>query len=138
MIRRPPRSTRTDTLFPYTTLFRSWGQWCRRNRLDPPSAKPHDVSRWVRSLAGLELSDETIRAMATIERYIVNVGWEYRMAGIADPNAAPLVKLEMKTARKPLGVRPRQAPSPRSTDDTAVLGSTPWEVCLFHIILTRC
>src|SRR3546814_8253730 len=26
MIRRPPRSTRTDTLFPYTTLFRS--SWC--------------------------------------------------------------------------------------------------------------
>src|SRR3546814_20737773 len=26
MIRRPPRSTRTDTLFPYTTLFRSRGQ----------------------------------------------------------------------------------------------------------------
>src|SRR3546814_5726458 len=25
MIRRPPRSTRTDTLFPYTTLFRSTG-----------------------------------------------------------------------------------------------------------------
>src|SRR3546814_12120501 len=24
-IRRPPRSTRTDTLFPYTTLFRSYG-----------------------------------------------------------------------------------------------------------------
>src|SRR3546814_9232858 len=28
MIRRPPRSTRTDTLFPYTTLFRSMpGGW---------------------------------------------------------------------------------------------------------------
>src|SRR3546814_15493483 len=26
MIRRPPRSTRTDTLFPYTTLFRSLGR----------------------------------------------------------------------------------------------------------------
>src|SRR3546814_1120157 len=26
MIRRPPRSTRTDTLFPYTTLFRSTGK----------------------------------------------------------------------------------------------------------------
>src|SRR3546814_2856444 len=25
MLRRPPRSTRTDTLFPYTTLFRSAG-----------------------------------------------------------------------------------------------------------------
>src|SRR3546814_4040017 len=34
MIRRPPRSTRTDTLFPYTTLFRS--RWRRREieRLD--------------------------------------------------------------------------------------------------------
>src|SRR3546814_12826543 len=27
MRRRPPRSTRTDTLFPYTTLFRSLLQW---------------------------------------------------------------------------------------------------------------
>src|SRR3546814_8777860 len=27
MIRRPPRSTRTDTLFPYTTLFRSGEQF---------------------------------------------------------------------------------------------------------------
>src|SRR3546814_2801940 len=27
MIRRPPRSTRTDTLFPYTTLFRSFGMY---------------------------------------------------------------------------------------------------------------
>src|SRR3546814_19201807 len=26
MLRRPPRSTRTDTLFPYTTLFRSMDQ----------------------------------------------------------------------------------------------------------------
>src|SRR3546814_9519403 len=28
MIRLPPRSTRTDTLFPYTTLFRSRGDGC--------------------------------------------------------------------------------------------------------------
>src|SRR3546814_20106699 len=28
MIRRPPRSTRTDTLFPYTTLFRSTTNGC--------------------------------------------------------------------------------------------------------------
>src|SRR3546814_4691799 len=34
MIRRPPRSTRTDTLFPYTTLFRSppGGTGCRDRR----------------------------------------------------------------------------------------------------------
>src|SRR3546814_2192020 len=30
MIRRPPRSTRTDTLFPYTTLFRSEGGYARQ------------------------------------------------------------------------------------------------------------
>src|SRR3546814_2045129 len=33
MIRRPPRSTRTDTLFPYTTLFRS------SRRSNPPYGK---------------------------------------------------------------------------------------------------
>src|SRR3546814_2034710 len=33
MLRRPPRSTRTDTLFPYTTLFRS--AWRRIPRLVP-------------------------------------------------------------------------------------------------------
>src|SRR3546814_4262003 len=32
MIRRPPRSTRTDTLFPYTTLFRS--QWLEKHLID--------------------------------------------------------------------------------------------------------
>src|SRR3546814_3200221 len=35
MIRRPPRATRTDTLFPYTTLFRSFGdarQYARPGR----------------------------------------------------------------------------------------------------------
>src|SRR3546814_2885507 len=36
MIRRPPRSTRTDTLFPYTTLFRS----CARPRRPAAGARP--------------------------------------------------------------------------------------------------
>src|SRR3546814_17571533 len=34
MIRRPPRSTRTDTLFPYTTLFRSDPPQRRRSAFD--------------------------------------------------------------------------------------------------------
>src|SRR3546814_18101457 len=41
MIRRPPRSTRTDTLFPYTTLFRSYALWNLEERgeifIDPGS-----------------------------------------------------------------------------------------------------
>src|SRR3546814_15533406 len=35
MIRRPPRSTRTDTLFPYTTLFRSRALQRRGRQLQP-------------------------------------------------------------------------------------------------------
>src|SRR3546814_3102028 len=41
MIRRPPRSTRTDTLFPYTTLFRSVmspNAAATGSRWDPPAA----------------------------------------------------------------------------------------------------
>src|SRR3546814_1493328 len=37
MIRRPPRSTRTYTLFPYTTLFRSWREDVGSSRTDPVS-----------------------------------------------------------------------------------------------------
>src|SRR3546814_3595312 len=35
MIRRPPRSTRTDTLFPYTALFRSRTPVAPHRRADP-------------------------------------------------------------------------------------------------------
>src|SRR3546814_7419915 len=46
MIRRPPRSTRTDTLFPYTTLFRS-------PRLFAPPGGDHRKSLgWDRLSAG--------------------------------------------------------------------------------------
>src|SRR3546814_20497927 len=57
MIRRPPRSTRTDTLFPYTTLFRSglrdplrrWQRHHRvgqsRHRLRGGSAERHGAAQ---------------------------------------------------------------------------------------------
>src|SRR3546814_9819025 len=40
MIRRPPRSTRTDTLFPYTTLFRSPRNPCSASARSRPSSSP--------------------------------------------------------------------------------------------------
>src|SRR3546814_1225923 len=50
MIRRPPRSTRTDTLFPYTTLFRSHqhrhDEHQRRRR---PEAQSNEG--WARAIA---------------------------------------------------------------------------------------
>src|SRR3546814_14821208 len=56
MIRRPPRSTRTDTLYPYTTLFRPY---CPRIAFDRPRGKdrPMFVARRLLALcAGLLLS----------------------------------------------------------------------------------
>src|SRR3546814_3208240 len=51
MIRRPPRSTRTDTLFPYTTLFRSEG----RNRRSAAMVRQNGLAGRARqSTAGLE------------------------------------------------------------------------------------
>src|SRR3546814_2054837 len=49
MIRRPPRSTRTDTLFPYTTLFRS-----RSNEVTP-TASIVAIERPVRPFSNIRL-----------------------------------------------------------------------------------
>src|SRR3546814_3103800 len=45
MIRRPPRSTRTDTLFPYTTLFRSVPRRGRRQRQRAAAERQRGVAR---------------------------------------------------------------------------------------------
>src|SRR3546814_14744007 len=54
MIRRPPRSTRTDTLFPYTTLFRSLQQLVAlaTDGELPTSLKPRETRapRWILEL----------------------------------------------------------------------------------------
>src|SRR3546814_20331726 len=44
MIRRPPRSTRTDTLFPYTTLFRSAGRLPSQTRRSEESQQLQQFS----------------------------------------------------------------------------------------------
>src|SRR3546814_6631341 len=60
MIRRPPRSTRTDTLFPYTTLFRSAGHDSR------DESKGNGFDAGDDEVAGLtelnEIAQETLRS----------------------------------------------------------------------------
>src|SRR3546814_13331540 len=60
MIRRPPRSTRTDTLFPYTTLFRSttnanrWGNTHRDGAARCTGSRPaRAAGRSHRAVAGV-------------------------------------------------------------------------------------
>src|SRR3546814_19170745 len=57
MIRRPPRSTRTDTLFPYTTLFRSKGHPAAKVRDDALSRARFEF-RW-RDQFNLSLDPDT-------------------------------------------------------------------------------
>src|SRR3546814_16872079 len=54
MIRRPPSSTRTDTLFPYTTLFRSWEAYCMNHTEGGcPNIYVHYPLPWYESDPGL-------------------------------------------------------------------------------------
>src|SRR3546814_10610532 len=55
MLRRPPRSTRTDTLFPYTTLFRS---------LDHRQCGAHAMA----GLVELQLAARKVRRLALVQR----------------------------------------------------------------------
>src|SRR3546814_3112142 len=67
MIRRPPRSTRTDTLFPYTTLFRSPGARGRRAELARLEGQgPGD--RW-RARQGLDQAQCAQEARARSEEH---------------------------------------------------------------------
>src|SRR3546814_1835723 len=52
MIRRPPRSTRTDTLFPYTTLFRSESVSVAQGHIDGPVTLEENGARFFADLEG--------------------------------------------------------------------------------------
>src|SRR3546814_5729444 len=57
MIRRPPRSTRTDTLFPYTTLFRSTEMFSARSWLFAPGDSEKKMTKAAASNADIALID---------------------------------------------------------------------------------
>src|SRR3546814_16780234 len=73
MIRRPPRSTRTDTLFPYTTLFRSrradGAAPCRRHDLLCDAGDhPRRAARLCAFLQPWQLSREAARNLQIVGR----------------------------------------------------------------------
>src|SRR3546814_3036812 len=59
MLRRPPRSTRTDTLFPYTTLFRSPDE-------APPVSGNHVAGAHLIGLTGTALQDRRGNAIGIL------------------------------------------------------------------------
>src|SRR3546814_15828671 len=68
MIRRPPRSTRTDTLFPYTTLFRSIELEHRGEQL----LAMNDIERLTRSVLAF-IADRQVGAFGDDARIFIGV-----------------------------------------------------------------
>src|SRR3546814_3672368 len=108
MIRRPPRSTRTDTLVPYTTLFRSQAfttamQEAVKNgtgRIVPPAQHAAAINRYMTSATGRK---ESVRS------------------GILRPVLAKEMGLFMQQAQPKIDARMRAAM--RSEEHTSELQS---------------
>src|SRR3546814_12076883 len=105
MIRRPPRSTRTDTLFPYTTLFRS-----AKILFVPTSFRGFDYVNMARALqAGLPDLATIVTVRGEAEGCL---GYEELLAsnapdvasGHPDPNAVKLLLSTSGTTSHPKGV----------------------------------
>jgi len=128
------RGWSTNTRRAFRSDLALWDKWCRTHAVPPANATTELAAAWVRALAGIEASAEKVRAMATIERYLIHVGWAYRMAGLPDPTSSPLVKFEKKAARKELGVRQRQARAIRFKGEISDLDSPASGVCLTHLL----
>src|SRR3546814_5903489 len=113
MIRRPPRSTRTDPLFPYTTLFRS------RRRTAPDGG--HDASR-TRDLRRAYRSRQG-NARASLHRLRAAV----ELARGHDRSAAPAADAAWRSAASRADHRaaahPRAATATRSEEHTSELQS---------------
>src|SRR3546814_10214200 len=68
MIRRPPRSTRTDTLFPYTTLFRSAVSTWLPKEIEAKRQALQQVLRPIAEDGGLPNETYTSAGFAAVER----------------------------------------------------------------------
>src|SRR3546814_17152373 len=84
MVRRPPRSTRTDTLFPYTTLFRS----------------PHC---YVMVRAAQKAARGLIRDFGEVERLQVSEKGPANFVSVADTRAERVIREELARARPGFG-----------------------------------
>src|SRR3546814_13245105 len=76
MIRRPPRSTRTDTLFPYTTLFRSLDELLdlvepgRRARLQALDATDAALARHLRDMLEMDAQQPDFLAEPVVDHLL--------------------------------------------------------------------
>src|SRR3546814_9148725 len=109
MIRRPPRSTRTDTLFPYTTLFRSPRDPSQTGRV------VHDVEGDHRQKAGEKHHLRGMRARPVIEPLPMPAGHHAPHEGPAEGT-----RQTKRKERAKHGTDPRDHRSPERPVEHAV------------------
>src|SRR3546814_1769683 len=110
MLRRPPRSTRTDTLFPYTTLFRS----CRRPRRERGIALRKQAPRRKKSARANDGPGDRVIALSLSD------GAAKRPAD--DPAYHAHLSFPLVNPRRPRGFRSALVPQHRAGIDHAVDG----------------
>src|SRR3546814_2171537 len=110
MIRRPPRSTRTDTLFPYTTLFRSLAAVLTTadgKRLTPQASDDDKNDPWLTEVRFAGPLPQNVDATLSLP------------AGVRDQSGRTLAN----AANFPLTFRIDRAPPLRSEEHTSELQS---------------
>ena len=144
LIAAAARAWSANTVRAFRSDLTLWDAWCRRHGFAPGAASAEAVAAYIRALAGNDSESGRgsgkggaplkKRSAATIARYLVHIGWAYRMAGLDDPTKAPLVKFEVKAARKSVGVRQRQARGLRYKGEVEDLDGPAAGVCLAHLL----
>src|SRR3546814_19969727 len=113
MIRRPPRSTRTDTLFPYTTLFRS-----NLDILDIPFEDPAILEMlnagYCHGIFQLE-SEGMVKALKQVRP----TAFEDLIAIVSLYRPGPMDNIPTYAARK-AGLEPLQLPHPARSEERRV------------------
>ena len=138
LVEAAARAWSANTIRAFLSDIRLWDAWCRRSRVAAAAASIDSVAAYVRALSGQDTSEAACatptRSAATIGRYLVHIGWAYRMAHRNDPTKAPLVRLEHKAARKALGVKQRQARAIRFKGDVGDLDGPASGICLATLL----
>src|SRR3546814_19689356 len=111
MIRRPPRSTRTDTLFPYTTLFRS--RACRRVHLRFGQAnRPYRAPKPHPTFSAPYLAERRSHASLPTLARDFRIGEQRRQAPSRAEEDAPVLSLGgTRRARRSARFHPRPSAS---------------------------
>src|SRR3546814_5298417 len=112
MLRRPPRSTRTDTLFPYTTLFRSTARMaenapqeeCERDFRDTEPRRHRRLAHRAgdhRKLPDTDISAERARRRAAEDRKSTRLNSSHQCATRMTSSACKKKKTYAKTINPP-------------------------------------